>query len=123
MKEIKVSETMRPDILMDDTAVGLWDPTTQRIIIKRSQLGTLRLFAGTLLHEMTHAATGLPDVSRPFESALTDLLGETAAAHCAVSDQIAKAPTEARSDVPIQSKPQKGTQNPRSWLPSILRKQ
>jgi hypothetical protein len=79
VKEIEVSETMRPDILMGDTAVGLWESATQRIIIKRSQLATVRLFAGTLLHEMTHAATGLPDVSRPFESALTDLLGEIAA--------------------------------------------
>ena len=85
VKEIKVSETMRPDLLTGDATVGLWDADTRRIIIKRSQLASLPLFAGTLLHEITHAATGHPDVSRAFESALTELIGSLAAAHCTPS--------------------------------------
>jgi hypothetical protein len=79
VSEIKISETMRPDLQMGDNAVGLWEPANGRIIIKRSQLTELSLLAGTLLHEITHAATGHPDVSRAFESALTELLGNVAA--------------------------------------------
>ena len=53
-----------------------------RIIIKRSQLGSLPDFAGTLLHEVAHARSGLGDVSRDFESVLTEFLGR--AASCAL---------------------------------------
>lgn len=79
VKHIKVSETMRPDIMSGYTPQGLWDEATNSIIIIRKQLGSLEGFAGTLLHEIAHAKTGYDDVSRDFESALTEMLGRVAA--------------------------------------------
>jgi hypothetical protein len=48
------------------------------IVILRSQLASSRRFAGTLLHEIAHAKTGYPDVSRDFENELTEMLGKVA---------------------------------------------
>ena len=81
VKELKISETMRPDAFNGDGTLGLWEPEHGRIIIKRTQLSSLSGFAGTLLHELTHARSGYPDVSRAFEGALTDLLGVLADTH------------------------------------------
>jgi len=78
VKEIKVSETMRPDFLTGSETQGLWDPTSGSIIVKRSELGALSDFAGTLLHEIAHARTGYGDVSREFENELTEMLGTVA---------------------------------------------
>lgn len=74
VREIKVSETMRPDVAAVN-ASGLWEPEVGRIVIRRSQLRALEAFAGTLLHEITHARTGHTDLSRGFEEGLTDALG------------------------------------------------
>lgn len=79
VKYIKVSETMRPDFLTGSTTQGLWEESSNSIIILRKQLRTLPNFAGTLLHEIAHAKTGYDDVSRDFESALTEMLGQVAA--------------------------------------------
>lgn len=79
VREIRISETMRPDFLTANEAVGLWDPSSSSIIIKRTQLATLAAFAGTLLHEMAHASSGYTDVTRDFESELTKMLGILAA--------------------------------------------
>ncbi|MGH9401694.1 MAG: ATP-binding protein [Terriglobia bacterium] len=79
VKEISVSETMRPDFVSTSDAVGLWDPGTGRIIIKRSQLRSVDAFAGTLLHELTHADTGYGDITRGFEEGLTGVLGKVCA--------------------------------------------
>lgn len=76
VKEIKISETMRPDFAGMPDPVGLWESDKKRIIIKRSQLRSLQTFAGTLLHELTHARTGFSDVTREFEEGLTAALGE-----------------------------------------------
>jgi len=76
VKEVKISETMRPDFASLHDPVGLWEPDKRRIIIKRSQLRSLEAFAGTLLHEITHARTGYDDVTREFEEGLTAALGE-----------------------------------------------
>lgn len=75
--EIKISETMRLDS-SGFNVVGLWEPSENRIIIQRNQLSDFSLFAGTILHEIAHATSGYPDVSRDFEIKLTDFLGETA---------------------------------------------
>lgn len=79
VKEILISETMRPDFASTCDAAGLWEPANQRIIIKRSELRSLEAFAGTLLHEITHARTGCDDVTREFENGLTVALGKTSA--------------------------------------------
>jgi hypothetical protein len=83
VKEIKVSETMRPDFLTGSETQGLWDPTSGSIIVKRSELGALSDFAGTLLHEIAHARTGYGDVSREFENELTEMLGTVAGSELA----------------------------------------
>jgi len=83
VREIRVSETMRPDLAAVN-ASGLWEPASGRIIVKRSQLRSLEAFAGTLLHEITHALTGHTDLSRGFEQGLTDALGKVSALAVAV---------------------------------------
>jgi hypothetical protein len=80
-RELCISETMRPDYLTADQPLGLWEAATGRVIIKRSELASLARFAGTFLHELTHARTGFCDVSRDFEGALTDVIGAVVAAH------------------------------------------
>lgn len=35
----------------------------------------MQSFAATLLHEITHAKSGFTDVSREFETALTEVIG------------------------------------------------
>jgi len=78
VREVLVSTTMRPNEDGRSDAVGLWEPEANRIIIKRDQLTSPKAFAGTILHEITHARSGEPDVSREFESALTKLIGHLA---------------------------------------------
>ncbi|SRR6266849_2206519 len=79
VKSIRVSETMRPDFLTGSITQGLWDEASNSIVVLRKQLGSLPDFAGTLLHEIAHAKTGYDDVSREFENALTEMLGQVAA--------------------------------------------
>lgn len=79
VEEVRVSETIR---MTDrgEMANGVWVGGEQRIIIRRQQLNSIRDFASTLLHEVAHPRSGgAPDLSKPFEEALTDLLGEVAA--------------------------------------------
>jgi hypothetical protein len=73
--DVRVSETMR---LMEgryQEAVGIWDPADGQIIVKRTQLQSLAKFAGTVLHELSHALSGAPDMSLEFEQQLTEELG------------------------------------------------
>jgi len=79
VREVKISETMRPDFFSGNMTSGLWDPVSGSIIILRSQLKSLRDFAGTLLHEVAHAKSGYDDVTRDFENELTHMLGDVAA--------------------------------------------
>jgi hypothetical protein len=80
VREVRISETMRPDFGTGRDCQGLWEPEKKRIIIKRSELASVTSFAGTLLHEIAHAKSGCPDVSREFESALTDVIGQLSTA-------------------------------------------
>ena len=57
-------------------ATGVWQESTGTIIIKRDQLKNIENYVGTLLHEVAHAVSGASDVSREFESELTNLLGK-----------------------------------------------
>lgn len=81
VKDVRISETMR---LMEgryQEAVGLWEPADGVIIIKRDQLSSKDRFAGTVLHELSHALSDAPDVSLEFEQQLTHELGRVTAAH------------------------------------------
>jgi Zn-dependent peptidase ImmA (M78 family) len=62
-------------------AVGLWEEAEGQIIIKRAQLSSLAAFAGTVLHELSHALSHAPDISLEFEQALTEEIGRIAARH------------------------------------------
>jgi hypothetical protein len=75
VREILVSETMRPSVQEGLHPSGIWDPPTGRVIVHRPVLRDLRSFAGTVLHEFAHARSGYRDVSRDFELALTDVIG------------------------------------------------
>jgi hypothetical protein len=79
VRDIRISETMRPGISSSIESVGLWDSSNGWVIIKRTQLKSLELYAGTLLHEALHAKYALADVSRDFEHYLTELCGKLAA--------------------------------------------
>jgi hypothetical protein len=74
---VAVSETTR---LSEHGAevVGVWEPTERRIVVRRDQLGDAAGYCGTLLHELTHAISGLPDLTFEFEEALTSQLGTVA---------------------------------------------
>ena len=78
VKSVKISETMRKDPLSFLELDGVWDPKSQAIIVKRSTLSTLEKYAGTLLHETAHAGSGTRDITREFESELTEFLGNVA---------------------------------------------
>jgi len=78
VKSVKISETMRRDPLSFFELDAIWDPKSQTIIVKRSALKTLKKYAGTLLHETAHAESGTRDVTREFETELTEFLGDVA---------------------------------------------
>ncbi|MDN7247091.1 ATP-binding protein [Planococcus shenhongbingii] len=79
VKEVLISETMRPENGLGGDASGAWDAVNSRIVIKRSQLSTLEDFAGTLIHELIHAHTGTDDETIDFEEELTQIVGRLAA--------------------------------------------
>lgn len=78
VKEILISNIMRPDDYSGNDANGLWIPSEQRIIIHRRQLQNAEDFTGTLIHEIVHANTGTDDQTFEFESELTRALGRLA---------------------------------------------
>jgi hypothetical protein len=75
IREVKISETMRKQLGSFVEAKGLWEGKKGRIIIKRSTLESIEGYAGTLLHEVAHALSGADDVSRIFESELSQIIG------------------------------------------------
>jgi hypothetical protein len=79
VRTIAISETMRFSTGGRFEALGVWEPTEARVVIKRSQLKSLEVYAGTLLHEIAHAVSGAGDRSEEFEEALTKELGVVAA--------------------------------------------
>jgi hypothetical protein len=98
---ILVSETMRAS---EDETDGVWDRDRRAIIVKRTQLRSIREFAGTLLHELGHALTGAADCTRSFENVLTQYLGFVSAnALLAPTPRVAEsiAQTESRLAAPV----------------------
>lgn len=76
---VKISETMRLGGRGYREAQGAWDPQEGMIVVKRSELASLRSYAGTLLHELVHAKTeDADDLSTEFIDGLTEMLGRIA---------------------------------------------
>lgn len=75
IREIKISEIMRKELGAFIEREGVWEESTGRIIVKRSQLKSIEEYSSTLLHEVVHAISGTTDMSREFENELTRLLG------------------------------------------------
>ncbi|MDP4743754.1 MAG: hypothetical protein NWS22_02805 [Porticoccaceae bacterium] len=73
VRDVNISETMRPENGAFSDALGLWDG--KDIIINRSQLVSITRYASTLLHEIAHARSGATDITIRFEHELTALLG------------------------------------------------
>jgi hypothetical protein len=73
VREVKIAETMRPDFGTGRECQGLWEPEKKRIIIKRSELGNITSFAGTLLHEITHSNSGLCFAKTSYSYKMNDL--------------------------------------------------
>ena len=81
VKEILISETMRMEPTNYMEACGVWEEHENRIVIKRDQLKDIVSFAGTLLHETTHAISGATDITIEFENKLTHFLGKLSEAN------------------------------------------
>jgi hypothetical protein len=79
VKQVLVSQTMRLSEA-GDMVLGTWEDTEGRIVVRRSELATVNQYAGTLLHEFTHAKSGHEDRTLEFESELSAVLGHVAAA-------------------------------------------
>lgn len=73
IKKIVIVDKIYESELYYETT-GIWH-ISGVIMIKRNQLKSLRDYAGTLLHECAHAISNADDVSRDFETALTEFLG------------------------------------------------
>lgn len=86
VRDVRISETMiKEGTHSSSDADGLWDTKNGWIIIKRSVLGSMKSFAGILLHEAVHARSGETDVTRAFETYLTMVIGDLASRLVALS--------------------------------------
>jgi hypothetical protein len=75
VKTVMVSETMQRDVYTYLPCEGIWDSSSNSIIIKRSVLEDRKRFISVLLHEIAHSLNNYTDSTRYFEYDLTDLLG------------------------------------------------
>ncbi|MGQ4876165.1 MAG: ATP-binding protein [Promethearchaeia archaeon] len=73
IKSIKISETMRKDLITYKEVDGLINGNS--IIIKRSTLKSLESFSGVLIHEIAHFTSKSNDITREFENELTNFIG------------------------------------------------
>ena len=74
VKRIIIVEKIYEANIFSDV-LGLWIGSENKILIKRSQLNSLKDYSSTLLHECAHAISGKPDVNRDFEKELTKIIG------------------------------------------------
>ena len=80
VEAVKISDSLRTDYPgAPDSYGGVWLSDKSLIVIRRDQLQSIEMFAGTLLHELVHAIGGAHDQSIDFEVELTALIGELAA--------------------------------------------
>ena len=71
---VKIADSLEKNCDFYQTK-GVWDRTLNSIIIKRSELSSIRSYAEVLIHELIHAETGFSDVTRDFENVLSETIG------------------------------------------------
>jgi len=71
---VKIADSLEKNCDFYQTK-GVWDRTLNSIIIKRSELSSIRSYAEVLIHELIHAETGFSDVTREFENVLSETIG------------------------------------------------
>ncbi len=76
VQSIKISSSMRKDFFADVETLGCWDEKSNSIVLSRKTLKSVVDYSGTLIHELIHAKTGQDDVTRAFESSLTETIGQ-----------------------------------------------
>lgn len=103
--DIKISETLRPDIFSSVETQGCWEPQTCCVIISRKCLTSVDVFSGVLIHEFIHARTGLGDVTREFETALTECIGVLCETIIANRGTIAPTPERLHTDSIAKPRP------------------
>ncbi len=96
VQAVKISETMRPETGSFSEASGLWNGS--EIIVKRSELVSVKSYASTLLHEIGHARSGETDFTIGFEQELTSLLGMVASKALRKASNDTKLPQPAKCD-------------------------
>jgi len=80
VEAVNISESLRTDYPgAPDSYGGVWLSDKSLIVIRRDQLESIEVFAGTLLHELVHAISGAQDQSIDFENELSALIGQLAA--------------------------------------------
>lgn len=75
VQSIKISSTMRKELFADVETLGCWDGSTNSVVLSRKTLKSISEYSGTLIHELIHAKTGEHDVTRAFETSLTEAIG------------------------------------------------
>lgn len=71
--DVRLSETLRATD--SDETMGVHEGEERRIVLRREILQSPEDFLGTLLHELAHTRTPMPDQTRAFENVLTEFLG------------------------------------------------
>jgi len=66
---------MQNDIHYFLPAAGIWNSEAGEIIIKRTELKSIKTYPSVLLHEAIQAKSGHEDVTRKFEIVLTSVIG------------------------------------------------
>jgi hypothetical protein len=76
VEKIRISKTMRTDFFNEAETLGCWDSSSSSVVLSRKTLASFAEYSGVLIHELIHAKTGFQDVTRDFESSLTNQIGK-----------------------------------------------
>ncbi|WP_232611523.1 ATP-binding protein [Photobacterium phosphoreum] len=76
VERIEISKTMRTDFFNEVETLGCWDSSSSSIVLSRKTLTSFAEYSGVLIHELIHAKTGFQDVTRDFETSLTNQIGK-----------------------------------------------
>ena len=117
VKQIVIAEKIYEHEYLTET-LGLWESQMNRIVVKRSQLKSMKLYAGTLLHECSHAMSGATDVSRDFEIQLTSVIGSLVERYLSRGSQDTR---NNRTEVREEIRPEVKEEKPKGFLSRLRR--